>query len=70
MENSFPIQTRHYEYLMMPMEFSNSLAIFQNYTSNALRGYTDDFCVVYLDDILVFSETQEDHDQHLKLVME
>jgi hypothetical protein len=69
-KTAFRSRFGHYEYLVMPMGLSNSPATFQNYTSNALRGYTDDFCVVYLDDILIFSKTKEEHDQHLKLVME
>src|SRR5579871_5784595 len=35
-----------------------------------LRGYVDDFCVVYLDDILIFSKSIGEHQQHLELVIE
>jgi hypothetical protein len=62
-KTAFRSKFGHYEYLVMPMGLSNSPATFQNYT-------TDGFCVVYLDDILVFSKTKENHDQHLKLVIE
>jgi len=42
----------------------------QTYINRALRGYIDDFCIVYLDDILIFSRTQEEHEEHLALVLE
>jgi len=35
-----------------------------------LRGLVDDFCIVYLDDILIFSKTKEEHDQHLQQICE
>ena len=60
----------HFEFLIMPMGLTNIPATFQSYINNALRGYVDDFCVVYLDDILVFSHSNEEHTHHLELVME
>jgi hypothetical protein len=57
-KTAFRSRFGHYEYLVMPMGLSNSPATFQNYASNALRGYTDDFCVVYLDDNMCFSLTR------------
>jgi hypothetical protein len=62
------VSSSHYEYLVISMGLLNSLAIFQNYTSNMLRGYIDNFYIVYLDNILVFSKIQKDHNQHLKLI--
>ena len=69
-KTAFRTQFGHYEFTVMPFGLSNAPATFQNYINNALRGYTDDFCVVYLDDILIFSKTKEEHDQHLSLIME
>ena len=43
------------------MGLTNSPATFQSYINNALRGYTDSFCIAYLDDILIFSQTEEEH---------
>jgi hypothetical protein len=60
----------HYEFLVMPMGLTNALATFQSYINNALQGYVDDFCVVYLDNILIYSQSEEEHTQHLKKVME
>ena len=70
MEDSFPVQIWTLWVLGDAYETLEFPSNIPDYTSNALRGYTDDFCVVYLDDILVFSKTKEDHNQHLKLVME
>jgi len=44
------------------MGLINVLATFQAYINKALQGLVDDFCIVYLDDILVFSKTKEEHD--------
>jgi len=58
-----------YEYLVMPMGLTNAPASFQALINNTLRPYLDDFCVAYLDDILIYSKSQEDHDKHIKLVL-
>ena len=42
--------------------------MFQAYINKALQGLVDDFCIVYLDDILVFSKTKEEHDEHLQRI--
>src|SRR6266516_5623732 len=54
----------------MPFGLTNAPATFQAYINRALRGLVDDFCIVYLDDILVFSKSEEEHYQHLQLVIE
>jgi hypothetical protein len=52
------------------MGLTNAPATFQSYINNALRGYVDDFCVVYLDDILIYSRNEEKHIQHLEKIIE
>ncbi|GJE99152.1 polyprotein [Phanerochaete sordida] len=59
-----------YEYLVMPFGLSNAPATFQAFIQDTLRDYLDVFCVVYLDDILIFSRTQEEHDQHVMKVLD
>jgi hypothetical protein len=51
----------HFEYCIMPFRLMNSLATFQAYINKALSGLVDVICVVYLDDILIYSENLEDH---------
>ena len=60
----------HYEFLVVPMGLMNTPAIFQAYINKALCSLVDDFCIVYLDDILVFSRTKEEHNRHLQQVYE
>jgi reverse transcriptase-like protein len=69
-KTAFRTRYGHYEFLVLPMGLTNSPATFQSYINNALRGYTDSFCIAYLDDILIFSQTEEEHREHLELVME
>src|SRR5438045_949766 len=60
----------HFEYLVMPFSLMNAPATFQAYINRTLHGLVDMFCIVYLDDILIFSRTEEEHLQHLKLIIE
>ncbi|KAJ2914471.1 hypothetical protein MD484_g5943, partial [Candolleomyces efflorescens] len=59
-----------YEYLVMPFGLTNAPATFQSFIQDILREHLGILCVVYLDDILIFSKTQEEHDHHVKLVLE
>ena len=64
-KTAFRTYYRHYEFLVVLMGLTNSPATFQAYINKALHGLVDNFCIVYLDDILIFSKTKEEHDQHL-----
>ena len=61
-KTAFQTRYGHYEFLVVLIGLTNSLAVFQAYINKALRGLVNDFCIVYLDDILVFSKTEEEHD--------
>jgi hypothetical protein len=54
----------------MPFSLANALATFQQYINTALRGLLDVFCVVYLNDILIFSKNRDDHVTYIKAVLE
>jgi hypothetical protein len=59
-----------FEYLVMPFGLCNGPASFQNFINDTLREYLDIFCTAYLDDILIYSETEEEHERHVKLILE
>ena len=59
-----------YEYLVMPFGLTNAPAAFQRMINNVLREYLDIFVVCYLDDILIFSKTEEEHTEHVHKVLQ
>lgn len=60
-----------FEYLVLPMGLTNSPATFQRMTNNILKEYIDlGIALVFLDDILIFSETLDDHIKHVRLIVE
>jgi hypothetical protein len=46
----------HFEYTVMPFGLTNALAVFQHLMNDIFREYMDEFVVVYLDDIIIFSK--------------
>ena len=69
-KTAFRTRYGHYEYLVMPFGLTNAPATFQSYINRALRGLVDVFCIVYLDDILIFSRSETEHYEHLEAVIE
>ena len=59
-----------YEFLVMPFGLTNAPASFQAAMNMVFEGYLDDFVQVYLDDILVYSKTKEEHLVHLEKVFQ
>ena len=59
-----------YEYLVMPFSLANAPSTFQNYINNVLGSdILDVFGTVYVDDILVYSQTLKEHQKYVKLVL-
>jgi transposase InsO family protein len=58
-----------YEYLVMPFGLTNAPASFQKMINYVLRQYLDIFVICYLDDILIFSDNEEEHKEHVRKVL-
>lgn len=59
-----------YEYKVMPFGLSNGPATFQRYINGVLQDYLDVFCSAYIDDILIYSDTLEEHRDHVNKVLD
>ena len=59
-----------FEYKVMPFGLCNAPAAFQHLTNDVFREYLDQFVVVYLDDILIYSNTLKEHKRHVRMVLE
>jgi hypothetical protein len=60
----------HFECVVMPFGLTNALVVFQHLMNNVSREYLDDFVVYYIDDIFIFSKNMEDHEHHVRLVLD
>lgn len=69
-KTAFITRQGHFEYLVMPFGLTNAPATFQTMINDVLRDFVDVFVVVYLDDILIFSKTLEEHKQHVHKVLQ
>ncbi|WP_423778273.1 reverse transcriptase family protein, partial [Enterobacter hormaechei] len=59
-----------FEFLVMPFGVTNAPAIFMDLMNRVFRPYLDKFIIVFIDDILIYSKTPEDHEQHLRIALQ
>ena len=69
-KTAFRTRYGHFEYTVMPFGLTNAPATFQAYINKALGDLLDVICVVYLDDILIFSKSETEHAEHVRQVLE
>ena len=69
-KTAFRTRYGHYEFTVMPFGLTSAPATCQTFMNNVLREFLDDFVLVYLDDIMIFSRTEEEHLRHVQLVLQ
>ncbi|GKC26074.1 putative reverse transcriptase domain-containing protein [Tanacetum coccineum] len=69
-KTAFRIRYGHYEFQVMLFGLTNALAIFMDLMNWVCRPYLDKFVIIFIDDILIYSKSKEDHAEHLKLILE
>ena len=69
-KTAFATRDGLYEFIKLPFGLTNAPSIFQRIMNQVLHGLTWRYCLVYLDDVLVFSETFEEHLVHLQAIFD
>ena len=69
-KTAFRMRYGHYEFVVMPFGLTNALAAFMDLINRVCRPMLDRSMIVLIDDILVYSKTQEQHEENLREVLE
>nr|GEZ67374.1 putative reverse transcriptase domain-containing protein [Tanacetum cinerariifolium] len=69
-KNAFRTRYEHYEFQVMPFGLTNAPTVFMDLMIRVCKPYLDKFVIVFIDDILICSRNEEEHANHLRIILE
>ncbi|GKB68162.1 putative reverse transcriptase domain-containing protein [Tanacetum coccineum] len=69
-KSAFRTRYGHYEFQVMSFCLTNALAVFMDLMNRVCKLYLDKFVIVFIDDILIYLKNKQEHEKHLKLILE
>ncbi|GJW02033.1 putative reverse transcriptase domain-containing protein [Tanacetum coccineum] len=69
-KTAFRTRYGHYEFQVMSFGLTNAPAVFMDLMNRVCKPYLDKFMIIFIDDILIYSKSKEEHAEHLKLILE
>ena len=69
-KTAFRTRYGHFEFAVVPFGLTNVLAAFMDLMHRVFQPYLDQFVVVFVDDILIYSQSEEEHEDHLRVILQ
>nr|GEV28906.1 putative reverse transcriptase domain-containing protein [Tanacetum cinerariifolium] len=69
-KTAFRTRYGHYEFQVMPFGLTSALAVFMDLMNQVYKPYLDKFMIVFIDDIIIYSKDEKEHEEHLKAILE
>ncbi|GKC99424.1 putative reverse transcriptase domain-containing protein, partial [Tanacetum coccineum] len=69
-KTAFKTRYGHYEFQVMPFGLTNAPAVFIDLMNRVCKPYLDKFVIVFIDDILIYLRNKQEHEEHIKLILE
>ncbi|GJS51062.1 putative reverse transcriptase domain-containing protein [Tanacetum coccineum] len=69
-KTAFRTRYGHYEFQVMTFDLTNASAVFMDLMNQVCKPYLKKFVIVFIDDILIYSKSKREHEDHLKLILE